>query len=173
MSKYIQQLVLWLAALAFGIQIGAALYEMMIITPLWTGHPPESVRTFNQVAGFAIQPLSYKVPAAIALAVVSSGLLCIGFGSRLRHAWALVAGCVGLIIAAATVLHAFPILRATLIHNGEGLTDDQIIEQVQGWILWSRTRLVLLFIAWLATIMALLQRYDRAQRLFKNELRWK
>ena len=167
------RLILWLAVLVLGIHIGAAVYEMVVITPLWAGNPPASVRGFNPVADFAIEPLSYKRPAIIVLAVTAFGLLSVGSRRGAGRAWSLLAGAIVLALAAATVLHAFPILRRTIGTNGAGLSDLQIVEHVNAWLLWSRVRVAGLALAWAAAVAALVQLYTRPERGFRSNLRWK
>lgn len=173
MSEPFTRFVLGLSVLVLGVHLGAAVYEAVVVAPLWTGNPPESVRGFNPIAEFAVEPLSYKLPAVAVLAVVSVGLLLIGIAKGAGRAWALLAGALGLVLVAVTIFYAFPILRRTIVTNGAGLTDDQIVEQVRAWLLWSRLRIGMLIIAWTLTIVALLQRYASPHKYFRSELRWK
>lgn len=173
MSDSLPRLTLWLAALVFGVHIGAATYEMVVVTPLWAGDPPQSVRGFNPVAEFAVRPLSYKLPAVAVLTFASFGLFSVAVGKATGRGWVLLAGMLGLTVAIATIIHAVPILRRTIVENGASLTDSEVIEQVRAWILWSRSRLLALLVAWVATIAALLRRSAPPRRLFGSDLRWR
>ncbi|MGH8238599.1 MAG: hypothetical protein ACREXP_16475 [Steroidobacteraceae bacterium] len=173
MSEPLTRLTLWFAALVLGIHIGAAVYEMMVVTPLWAGAPPQSVRGFNPVAEFAIRPLTYKLPAIAVLAFASFALLSVAMGKATGRGWTLLAGGLGLVLVIATVGYAFPILRRTIVANGAGLTDAEIVQQVHAWIFWSRVRLTILIVAWTAVIVGLVQRTARSQRRFSSDLRWK
>jgi hypothetical protein len=146
---------------------------MVVVTPLWASNPPQSVRGFSPVAEFAVQPLSYELPAVAVLAFASFGLLSAGAGSAMGRGWALLAGVLGLAVAIATIAHAVPILRRTIVENGAGLTDSQLIEQVRAWVLWSRLRLLVLLVAWIAAIAGLLRRSAPPRSLFNSDLRWK
>lgn len=162
-----------LAVLVLGIHVGAAVYEMVVITPLWAGNPPQSVRSFNPVADFAIEPLNYKRPAIVVLAVTAFGLLAAGSRRGAGRAWALLAGTLALGLVIATIAHAFPLLQRTIVENGAGLTDAQVLEQVHAWLRWSRVRVAVLVLAWAAAVAALLQRHRRPDRFFNSDLRWK
>lgn len=165
--------ILWLATLVLAIHTGAALYEMMVVTPLWASDPPQSLRGFNAAAEYAIEPLSYKMPAIAVLAFVSFAALSVAFGLTAGRAWALLAGVLGLAIAAATFLYAFPILRRTIETSGAGLTDAQIVEDVHAWITWSRIRITVLIVAWIAAVAALVRCYGSTRRLFQTDIRLK
>jgi hypothetical protein len=172
LSQRLVQAVLSVAALAFGIHLGAAIYETVVITPLWAAAPPQSVRGFNPVAEFAVHPLSYKIPAVSVLAVVSLALMLIAISTRI-HYWMLLAGGIGTLIAAGTILHAIPLLRELVVSHGEGLTDAQIVTQVEAWLLWSRIRIAGLLVAWAATLAGLLSPQELRRHRFRSELRWK
>jgi hypothetical protein len=44
----VSQLFLWLFIIVLGIEIGAGLYETLVVLPLWTASPPESVIAYYQ-----------------------------------------------------------------------------------------------------------------------------
>lgn len=44
----IAQIFLWLFVIALGIELGAGLYETLIVMPLWAGAPPDSVTAYYQ-----------------------------------------------------------------------------------------------------------------------------
>lgn len=44
----IAQIFLWLFVVMLGIEIGAGLYETIVIVPMWAGSPPDSVVAFYQ-----------------------------------------------------------------------------------------------------------------------------
>jgi hypothetical protein len=144
--------VLWLSVLSFGIQTGAATYEALVITPLWAGNPPASVRGWNPVAEFAIQPVRYWAPGGIALAVCTLGLLlAAAFRSSARR-WCLVAGLSGLAVLLSTALFFVPILVKTIFDNGVTLSDAEIVSKVHAWVGWNWLRFAILLLGWLATV---------------------
>ncbi len=50
MSKQfsIAQIFLWLYVVVLGIQIGGGLYEQLVVMPLWSLSPPDSVVAYHQ-----------------------------------------------------------------------------------------------------------------------------
>ncbi len=42
----IAQVLLWLAVLGLSVWVGGTLYQMLVIMPMWSPSPPESVRAF-------------------------------------------------------------------------------------------------------------------------------
>jgi hypothetical protein len=37
---------LWYAIFAWGMWLGGTLYQMLVVVPMWSGSPPESLRAF-------------------------------------------------------------------------------------------------------------------------------
>jgi len=44
----VSQIILWLFVVAVGLEIGAGMYEMILVVPLWANGAPESVVAFYQ-----------------------------------------------------------------------------------------------------------------------------
>ena len=42
----IAQVLLWLAVLGLSVWLGGTLYQIVVIVPIWSHSPPESVRSF-------------------------------------------------------------------------------------------------------------------------------
>ena len=42
----IAQVLLWLAVVGLSVWVGGTLYQMLVIMPMWSASPPESVRAF-------------------------------------------------------------------------------------------------------------------------------
>ena len=68
---------LWLAVLLYGAHAGAAMYEMLVVTPAWAADPPQSVRAWNRMTKAVVQPMAYKEPAVLALGSVSVLTTCL------------------------------------------------------------------------------------------------
>ncbi len=51
----ITEISLWVFIISLGILIGATVFEALVITPLWAGSPPESVRGWNENPRYAIE----------------------------------------------------------------------------------------------------------------------
>ena len=56
MRKLLAEVSLWVFVVALSLQTGAGLYEMRVVTPLWSGAPPASVRGWNAEARYAVEP---------------------------------------------------------------------------------------------------------------------
>jgi hypothetical protein len=55
----IGQAVLYLFIISSGLQMGAAVFETLVVTPLWSGSLPESVTNWNLNTQYHINPGAY------------------------------------------------------------------------------------------------------------------
>jgi hypothetical protein len=146
---------LWLAVLLYGAHAGAAMYEMLVVTPVWAAEPPQSVRAWGIMTKAAVQPMAYQEPAILALGSVSLLVPWLSIWRTAARPWVVFSGALGVALVASTVVYAFPILERTLRDGGAGLTDQEIINQVHAWQWWCDVRLVILLAAWVASLTAL------------------
>jgi len=153
---FITQTILWLFIIFVGIHIGAGVYEVFVITPLWAGTPPESVTGWNPVPQYAINPARYwgifsPVVALLTLALLIAAWLM----PPARRKWALVAGVCLFIVVLSTLLFFVPILIKTIGTRGADFSGGEITAMVNQWVGWNWLRLAVMIVGWLAAIRAL------------------
>jgi hypothetical protein len=155
-SARIGQATLYLFIISSGIQVGAALYEIFVVTPLWSGSTPESVTGWNPVAQYAINPGQFWGKATpfyaicALLAVITAWLL-----PKPQRNLMLFAGIVALIVVLFTAIFFVPILMKTIATRGAGLSGEEITRMVNQWVNWNWLRLAAVCAAWLVAIRAL------------------
>lgn len=157
MRKLLAEVSLWLFVVALGLQTGAGLYEMRVVTPLWSRAPPESVRGWNAEARYAVEPRArfwrYCTPA-----VGLAALLALVFGlttSGTRRTLVVASSITVLALVVVTYAYFAPTLASLLERRGAGLGDGQITERVSDWLWLGRVRALLYVAAWLAALKAL------------------
>jgi hypothetical protein len=154
--QLISQVILWLFIFSSSIQMGGAVYESFVITPLWAGSPPESVTGWNPVPQYAIEPVRFWGRASPLYGLVTLAILIAAwFMPKAGRRWTLVAGVCALIAILSTLLFFVPILRETIFTRGAGLSGAEISSKVYQWVNWNWPRMVLVFVGWLAGVRAL------------------
>ncbi len=153
---HIARIVLWLYVVFAGIHVGAAVYEVFVIIPLWAGAPPGSVTGWNPVPQYAIRPESYWMKFSPVYQLLSLAVFIAAWSMPVpRRKWALVAGVCALIVSLATIFFFVPILLQTMYSRGAGLGGAEITAKVNQWVGWNWLRLALMITGWLAAIRAL------------------
>jgi hypothetical protein len=149
------QTVLYLFIISSGLQIGAASFEMFVITPLWAGSTPESVTNWNPVAQYAVNPGLYWTKGTLFYTICTLLILIAAwFMPAAQRKLALFAGFIALLIVAFTAAFFIPILMKTIAVRGAGLSGDEITRLASSWVNWNWLRFAAGIMAWLAAIRA-------------------
>ena len=156
----IAEIALWVFVVSLGILIGATVFEALVITPLWAGSPPESVRGWNENPRYAIEGGIFFGLIAPALLLSSLASLIAGWKMpRKRRKWLVAAVICTFIGFVATGLFFVPILRETIFTRGAGLSDAEIVEKVNSWVTYNWWRMAIQTVGWLAALRALSLRH--------------
>lgn len=157
----ITQVILWLFVILLGIQLGAGLYEIRVITPLVTYSPPESVIRFFSMSKthpeLAIQAgrffWKYTSQPMGPLAIAT---LLIGIRSRgPQRIWMLIPAITVILVFAATYLFFVPTLRQLANSQQLGLSPEQVMAKLNLWHVLNWFRLGFIAFAFIAGLRAL------------------
>ena len=156
MKPILLRAIIYLFVLSSGVQVGAAIYEVAVVTPLWAGAPPGSVVHWNPVPAYALNPGSFW-RVSTPFYTLCGLLMMIGAWAMPRRVrWpALFAGVIGLLAFLATISYFVPCLIKLIVQNGAGMSGEEITRMVQNWTRWNWVRLAGIVVAWLAAIRAL------------------
>jgi hypothetical protein len=157
MRKLVAEISLWLFVVALSLQMGAGLYEMRVVTPLWSASPPASVRAWNADARYAIEPRAKfwrYCTAAVGLTAALALVAGLAEGGRERK-WLVASSATVVVLVLLTYLYFAPALALLLERRGAGLSDEEVIERVGGWLWLGRVRAAAYVLAWLAALKAL------------------
>ena len=146
------QSVLWLFVLFQGLLTGGAVFDALVLTPLWAGSPPQSVTTWSYGA---IQG-RFFLPIGAVAALFSLFLL---FTARLTppqcRRWAVIAGVSGLIVLLSEVLFFVPIQMKIQAIPGTGLSSEEIVKLANRFVIWHSLKLIVGLTAFTAGLQAL------------------
>jgi hypothetical protein len=156
----IAQIVLWLFVIVLGVELGAGLYETLVIMPLWSLSPPDSVVAYHQHnvaypqfalnAGGRFWMFNTPLLGMAAIAALISGLK-----TRPKHRkWRVAATVLALIVVVFTFAWFVPKIMI-LGQGGPGLSAEQITSLTNWWVRLNWGRVVLYSAGWLAALRAL------------------
>lgn len=149
------QTVLYLFIIASGLQMGAGVFEIFVITPLWSRSPPESVANWNPVAEFAVNPGLYWGKGTPFYTLCTLLILIAAWTMpKVKRNWTLFAAVLSVAILIATATFFVPILMKTIVTNGAGLSGEEITRMVHAWVNWNWLRVAAGCTAWIAAIRA-------------------
>src|SRR5919206_2778379 len=111
-----ERIFLWLFILLFGIQLGAGLYETLVIVPLWSASPPQSVWGWNELRKanpqFAIDSgKRFWLFVTPAVGLLSVAALLLGWRTAWEHRkWLIAATLTSFIMVIITFVYFVPSL---------------------------------------------------------------
>jgi len=144
----------WLFVIGLGLDIGAGLYESVVVVPFWSRGVPGTLAEgspFAQVAiraGVHFWSLVTPAVAVLALATLFVGLRSAPPAGR----WMIVAAVAELCAAASTLFYFRPTLINLLLTHGAGLSSDAIAATVNRWVALSWIRVAISAFAWLSAL---------------------
>lgn len=147
---------LWLSVVALTTWVGGTLYQMVVIVPLWSASPPESVRTFFLGTDWNRTIFNFFGPTFIALRNLPIlAALFAGWHLRShRRALLIATGCFTIFGALFTIAYVYPI-NAVLFEQAGGTGNaNEVRALASRWILFDRIRFLIGLVGFAAVLHA-------------------
>jgi hypothetical protein len=147
---------LWLSVVALTTWVGGTLYQMVVIVPLWSAAPPESVRTFFNGTDWNRTIFNFfGPPFIIARNVPLLAALVAGWHlPRHRRALLVAVLCFAGFAAIFTITFVYPINAVLFEQAGGTGSADEIRALVRRWILLDRIRFLVGLVGFAALLHA-------------------
>lgn len=155
-----EKIFLWLYVIVLGIEMGAGLYETLVVLPLWTHSIPDSVIAYyqhnaaNQQLGMTPGPRFWMFFTPL-LGLLSIAALLTGFRTNAEHRKWRVIG-TGLCIITVTATFAWFVPNIIRLGSAEVLTmsRDEVASVANAWVSLNWVRAVVGSLALLASLRA-------------------
>jgi hypothetical protein len=126
------EILLWYAVLAWGTWLGGTMYQMLVVVPLWSATPPESVQEFFTTTDYNRTIFNFFGPpfmAARTLPLVAA----VGLAwHRPVHRRALLLAAVCVVVATIfTIVYVYPINAVLFAQAGGSGSPEQITAMVR------------------------------------------
>ncbi len=156
MRNLIVQILLWYNVISMSIYIGGTVYQMLVIVPLWSASPPESVRAFFQGTEYLRTIRNFfGPPTMVARALPLLLGLIAGWKLATHRAWLSVpVVCVALALVM-TLAYIYPINDVLFAQAGGNLAPEAVRKMVRQWVIADRIRLGIMTIGFLSLLRAL------------------
>src|SRR5262245_7195764 len=150
---------LWLSVLTLTTWVGGTLYQMLVIVPLWSGSPPESLRAFFAETDFNRTIANFFGPRFMVARNLPLVLALIAGWHRPRHRYALIiaVACFVLFGVVFTLTYVYPINAVIFTQAGGDRSADEIRALVHRWLFADRLRFGIGIIGFLALLWAFRQ----------------
>lgn len=149
---------LWIAVTAWGIGLGAKLFDLLVVAGSWGASPPESFARLPYGAHYPITPGGFFQPLSIVMAVSIFGALVAGWSQPRRvKTWLCVGSLAFVVIWAITPTVFWPMINQQYdIATGKIIASSaEAIALTARWVRWDSGRIVLIAVGFLASVRAL------------------
>jgi hypothetical protein len=149
---------LWLALTAWGIGLGAKLFDLLVVAGSWGASPPTSFARLPYGPTYPVTPGGFFQPLSIIMAVSILGALVAGWSQPKRvKTWLWVACLAFVLIWAMTPTVFWPMINQQYdIATGKAVASTaDAIELTARWVRWDSGRILLIAIGFLASVRAL------------------
>jgi hypothetical protein len=155
MREQALNLLLWYVIFAWASWLGGTLYQMLVIVPMWSASPPESVRAFFRGTPFNRNIRHFFGPPFMAARLLPL-LLALALAWNLPQQ-RLALGIASLCLVAAvifTLAYVYPINAVLMMQAGGNQSDSEIAAMVRRWVWADRVRFVVGIGAFIAMLWA-------------------
>jgi len=156
----ISQIILWLFVVALGIEIGAGLYETLVVMPVWTSAIPDSVIAFYQHNAadprFALNAGGrFWMVATPLVGLLSIATLLTGFRTSAEHRkWRFAGAGLALIVVISTFAWFVPNIIKLGSPDVLTMSRDEVAGIANWWVRLNWVRVVVYSSGWLAALRA-------------------
>lgn len=149
---------LWLSVIVQSTWVGGTLYQMLVIVPMWSTSPPESVYAFFEGTPYNQLIWNFFGPPLMAARMLPVVAALVAGWHRPRHRTALLVAIVCRAFAVIfTLVYIYPINAVLFEQAGRGLTPDEIHTMVGQWVMADRIRFAIGVIGFVAILWAFRQ----------------
>jgi hypothetical protein len=149
---------LWYNVLSLSIWVGGTLYQMLVIVPIWSAAPPESLRAFLQGTTFLATIPRFFGPVTQLLRALPLAAL-VGVAWKYSAIRPSIAACAATMLVGLVMTRAFIYPMNDVLFWGarEGVSPDALRALVTRWIWWDRVRFAIMTGGYLCLLHAFSQ----------------
>lgn len=151
---------LWVCVLAWGILLGAKLFDLRVLVGAWSASPPESLGLLPYGPRYPVDTGEFFIPSSAALLLASLGALVSGWKTPPRYRILLLVSAAmifGVLIF--TVLAFWPrnaALWAVAQHSPRAIQDPaRVLAMVREWVRYDWGRIAMATVGYLAALRAI------------------
>lgn len=146
---------LWYSVFAWGTWLGGTLYQMLVVVPMWSSSPPESVHAFFLGTEYNRTIFHFFGPPFMVARVIPV-LVALALAWHLpghRQALGIAVSCL-VITVVFTLIYIYPINAVLFAQAGGDLSAAEIADLVRNWIWADRLRFSVGVVAFFAMLRA-------------------
>lgn len=151
---------LWVSVLAWGIGVGAKLYDLRVVAGAWSAELPQSLRLLPYGPHFPVDPGKFFLPTSIATLLAALGALLAGWKTPLNYrSWLWSSALLILAVWVFTVVSFWPknaALFATASDAAGGVASKaDLTRLVREWVAYDWCRVAMMGAGFVSAVRAI------------------
>ena len=152
--KTLGQIFLWIAVIAWSFWLGGLMYELFVVTPLWSANLPQSAVEWNSRPNFMLIPTPFYAPVAVTTILSSLLATILNWKSGNHRIWLILSTVCAIATLAFTIVYFFP-KNEVLFHNqNTGLSGAEITAIANAWLNANYVRVMIMIVGFFAALKA-------------------
>ena len=158
----LNRIFLWISVLAWGIGVGAKLFDLRVLASAWSAAPPESLVLLPYGPRFPVDPGQFFVLVSPTILIASIGALVTGWSSPLQYRlWLWCSAALIFLVFLLTIVVMWPMNTALYAAApgspiGPGSGGD-IVELAHRWIAFDWLRVSMMAAGFVSAVRAISQ----------------
>jgi hypothetical protein len=154
------RLFIWVSVLAWGILLGAKLFDLRVLVGAWSASPPASLKLLPYGSQYPVDTGEFFIPSSAALLLASCGALVSGWRTPLKYrGWLAVSAVMIFATLIFTVMYFWPrnaALWAVAKGTATALQDPaEIRKMVHDWVACDWLRVAMASVGFVAAVRAI------------------
>jgi len=146
---------MWVAAITLAVSVGGNLFQAVVVDPVWSGSPPESLRTFAKTPYFGRLKTFHTNPLFLVGLAFLLATPAFAWNQPTLRSWLLIAAGLYLVVILSTLLYFYPLNDALLVRGGEGLDTATVVAMTRRWVVADRIRYIFRLASFLCLLRAM------------------
>ncbi len=151
---------LWVSVLAWGVGVGAKLYDLRVVAGAWSAAPPQSLKLLPYGTNFPVDPGKFFIPTSLATLVAAFGALFASWKTPPKYRfWLWSSAALILTVWVFTFVAFWPrnaALFAAASGSGTGVMSDETLRRlVREWVVYDWCRVMMMGAGFVSAVRAI------------------
>jgi Domain of unknown function (DUF1772) len=151
---------LWVSVLAWGIGVGAKLYDLRVVAGAWSAAPPESLTLLPYGPRFPVDPGKFFLPTSLSTLVAAFGALISGWKTPFGYrAWLWLSAVLILAVWVFTVVVFWPSNAALFAATSDAASgskgEAELIRLAHQWVTYDWWRVAMMAAGFVSAVRAI------------------
>ena len=151
---------LWIAVLAWGVGVGAKLFDLLILAGAWSAAPPQSLSLLPYGPRFPVDPGDFFIPVSLSILIGSIGALATGWRGPVQYrVWLSLSAILIFLVWLLTMTMMWrmngALYAAASTSVGRDIPPTELVRLARRWIAYDWVRVAMMAAGFVSSVRAI------------------